>query len=661
MNKGFYTKLAWNNFKANRLITLPFLLSTSFMVGVFYIMMALSQDASIRELSMSVVQILLFGTIIVGLFGAIFTFYTYNFLAKKRMKELGLYTVLGMNKSQIARLLFVEMMYIAFATLVIGIGSGVLLSKLLQLILIKMTGLSLVYGFSISLIAVCVTVGWFILVYALLGLSMMIRVIRLNVISLLKEASRAEKEPKANIVFVLLGVGCIGYGYYSALTISHPLKAILDFFFAVIAVIIGTYLLFMVVSIFVLKVLKRNKAFYYQTKNFISISGMLYRMKRNAVSLANICILATMLLVTMGVTVCLFAGTEDAVRKQMPREFAVLNYGVEKGSELKTEQRVKEMLSTYGVEAKNEAGVEYIAATGLETESGAIEWVNPKEVGTDITSSAVIVMITQSNYESLTGKPITLQANEIAFKAVLHGEQPKERSVFNVGKDAFVIKEEMDGKIEELFLISNLVNTYFIVVQDDRFLPFLESLNKQLADVGGQDISIHSGYYFDLSSTQQEKEIKQRLEDSGLGDVSIRSEVRAAVFEMNASFLFIGMFISLVFLIAQVVVMYYKQISEGYEDESKYRIMQRIGLKQQEIRRSINGQMVVTFFAPLIIAGIHVSVAYSYMTSILLLFGLNNQTLFMMTMVGVFVVFSIFYFAIYKLTSRVYYKIIKEK
>ena len=349
----FYSKFALNNLVKNKKFIIPYVLSAIFTIMSFYILSSLAFGDNLNKLPNGIdatKQVLSFGIIVIAIFSTIFLFYTYSFLVKRRVKEFGLYSVLGMTKKQIAKILVLETIFIAVTTIVLGIGLGIIFDKLMLLVLLKLFSAGVSFGFSITPIAIVFSVLLFGGIYFLLLLYTVIKIARLRIVALLKDENKGEKEPKSRWILAIIGLALIGYGYYTAQTVQNPIKAITVFFFAVIAVIIGTYLVFMAVSITVLKIMKNNKNFYYKPKNFISVSGLLYRMKRNAVGLANICILSTMVLVTMGSTSALYAGMEKSYNERFPRQLMVTGYN-------STSEKLKKIENNAKLSAK-EAGTE---------------------------------------------------------------------------------------------------------------------------------------------------------------------------------------------------------------------------------------------------------------------------------------------------------------
>lgn len=667
----FYSKFALNNLVKNKRFIIPYVLSTIFTIMSFYILSSLAFGDNLNKLPNGInatKQVLSLGIIVIAIFSTIFLFYTYSFLVKRRVKEFGLYSVLGMTKKQIAKILVLETIFIAVTTLVVGIGLGILFDKLMLLILLKLFSATVTFGFSITPIAIVFSVLLFGGVYFLLLLYTVIKIARLRIVALLKDENKGEKEPKSRWILAIIGLALIGYGYYTAQTVQNPVKAILVFFYAVIAVIIGTYLVFMAVSITVLKIMKNNKNFYYKPKNFISVSGLLYRMKRNAVGLANICILSTMVLVTMGSTSALYAGMEKSYNERFPRQIMVEGYN-------STSDKLKEIENNAKISAK-EAGTEIqdiVAYNSLPMVGRLVEdkFNFESNVGVDLSNVKMIVVLELKDYNKVANKNKTLESNEILLHIDKKGNY-NHNSISLNGSD-YKIKEklsEFPGALGSA--AANFMDTYYAVVKDDKEVTKLAT---KLTDLSSKElekrgISIQTGTptlqnyaAFNIKDTTKEAKVIEnfkKLEEGESVSIEGKEENRLTFRGVFASFLFIGVFISLIFVTSQVVIMYYKQISEGYEDKGNFEIMRKVGITDKQIKQSIRSQVLLIFFSPLIIATLHTIVAYPFIEKILRLFLITDSSIFLQALAVTIVVFAIFYLIVYAITSKIYYRIIKE-
>ena len=667
----FYSKFALNNLVKNKKFIIPYVLSAIFTIMSFYILSSLAFGDNLDKLPNGIEatkQVLSFGIIVIALFSVIFLFYTYSFLVKRRVKEFGLYSVLGMTKKQIAKILVLETIFIAVTTIVLGIGLGIIFDKLMLLVLLKLFSAGVSFGFSITPIAIVFSVLLFGGIYFLLLLYTVIKIARLRIVALLKDENKGEKEPKSRWILAIIGLALIGYGYYTAQTVQNPIKALLVFFYAVIAVIIGTYLVFMAVSITVLKIMKNNKNFYYKPKNFISVSGLLYRMKRNAVGLANICILSSMVLVTMGTTSALYAGMEKSYNERFPRQLMIAGYH-------STSSKLKEIENNAKLSAK-EAGTEVedmVSYNSLPMVGRLVEdkFNFESNVGVDLSNVKMIVVLQLKDYNKFANKNKTLESNEILLHIDKKGDYNYNSISLN-GSD-YKIKEklsEFPGTIGSA--TANIMDTYYAVVKDEKEATKLATKLAELSskELEKRGISIQTGtptlqnyVAFNIKDTTKEAKViesfKKLEKQSGI-EIEGKEENKLTFRGVFASFLFIGVFISFIFVISQVVIMYYKQISEGYEDKGNFEIMRKVGITDKQIKQSIRSQVLLIFFSPLIIATLHTIVAYPFIEKILRLFLITDSSIFLQALAVTIVVFAIFYLIVYAITSKIYYRIIKE-
>ena len=658
----FYSKFALNNLVKNKRFILPYILSTIFTIASFYILTSLSLGKNLDKLPQGISatkQVLGFGVIVIAIFSAIFLFYTYSFLIKRRVREFGLYSVLGMTKKQIARILILETIFIAVITLVFGLAFGLLFDKLMLLVLLKLFTAGVSFGFVITPIAVFLTILLFGGIFFLLLIYTVIKISRLKIVALLKEENNGEREPKARLILAILGLGLTGYGYYLAQTIQNPIKAITMFFIAVLAVIFGTYLIFMAVSITVLKLMKNNKTFYYKPKNFISVSGLLYRMKRNAVGLANICILSTMVLVTMGTTSALYAGSEDAYNTRFPRDIIINGYRSTEGKLAEIEKNVKKATQDAGVETKDLVSYNMLNVVGR---------LNGTEINyeSEFTGSfdkiKTIVVLELKDYNKVSKEQKTLNAGETLLFIDKKGKY--EANEITVQGVNLKIKEKLTDFPGALgTAAANIMDTYYVVVKDNADVKKIESALKKKLNISDGEGEIFNYVGFNISDKSKEAKVIEnfkQLEKEGNINIEGKAENETNFKGFYASFLFIGVFISMIFVVSQVVIMYYKQISEGYEDKGKFGIMRKVGLTDKQIKQSIRSQVLLIFFAPLAVATLHTVVAYPFIEKILKLFLATNNNVFLIALAVTIAVFAVFYLIVYLITSRIYYRIIKE-
>ena len=658
----FYSKFALNNLVKNKRFILPYILSTIFTIASFYILTSLSLGKNLDKLPQGISatkQVLGFGVIVIAIFSAIFLFYTYSFLIKRRVREFGLYSVLGMTKKQIARILILETIFIAVLTLVFGLAFGLLFDKLMLLVLLKLFTAGVSFGFVITPIAVFLTILLFGGIFFLLLIYTVVKISRLKIVALLKEENNGEREPKARFILAILGLGLTGYGYYLAQTIQNPIKAITMFFVAVLAVIFGTYLIFMAVSITVLKLMKNNKTFYYKPKNFISVSGLLYRMKRNAVGLANICILSTMVLVTMGTTSALYAGSEEAYNTRFPRDIIVNGYRSTESKLTEIEKNVKKATQDAGVEVKDLVSYNMLNVVG-HLNGTEINYVSEFTGSFDKIKSIVVLEL--KDYNKVSKEQKTLNTGETLLFIDKKGKY--EANEITVQGVNLKIKEKLTDFPGALgTAAANIMDTYYVVVKDNADVKKIESALKKKLNISDGEGEIFN--YVGLNISDKSKEAKvienfKQLEKEGNINIEGKAENETNFKGFYASFLFIGVFISMIFVVSQVVIMYYKQISEGYEDKGKFGIMRKVGLTDKQIKQSIRSQVLLIFFAPLAVATLHTVVAYPFIEKILKLFLATNNNVFLIALAVTIAVFGVFYLIVYLITSRIYYRIIKE-
>ena len=564
-----------------------------------------------------------------------------------------------MTKKQIARILILETIFIAVITLVFGLAFGLLFDKLMLLVLLKLFTAGVSFGFVITPIAVFLTILLFGGIFFLLLIYTVIKISRLKIVALLKEENNGEREPKARFILAILGLGLTGYGYYLAQTIQNPIKAITMFFVAVLAVIFGTYLIFMAVSIMVLKLMKNNKTFYYKPKNFISVSGLLYRMKRNAVGLANICILSTMVLVTMGTTSALYAGSEEAYNTRFPRDIIVNGYRSTEGKLTEIEKNVKKATQDAGVEAKDLVSYNMLNVVGrLNGTEISYETGN---VGS-LDKLRTVVVIELKDYNKVSKEQKTLNTGETLLFIDKKGKY--EANEITVQGVNLKIKEKLTDFPGALgTAAANAFDTYYVVVKDNTDVKKIESALKKKLNMSDEEGEVYNYVGFNISDKTKEAKVIEnfkQLEKEGNINIEGKAENETNFKGFYASFLFIGVFISMIFVVSQVVIMYYKQISEGYEDKGKFGIMRKVGLTDRQIKQSIRSQVLMIFFAPLAIATLHTVVAYPFIEKILKLFLATDNNVFLIALAVTIAVFGVFYLIVYLITSRIYYRIIKE-
>ena len=686
--KSLYPKLAWQSLKHNGKFYFPYFLTILFTAAVFYIMLALTGASDLpNKIRYEYLSVFMgIGMFLVGVFAVIFLFYTNSFLMKRRNKELGLYNVLGMGKGNIAAVLVWETLILGFSGVVGGILFGMLFQRLLTLIIYRVIHFSAGFTFYISWLGIAVTAIFFGAVLLLNLIFNLIRMGRQNPIAMMREGSAGEKEPKAKWLLALIGLVTLGGGYYIALRVTNSMEAFANYFLAVFLVVIGTYCLFTAGSITILKILKKNKRYYYQTGHFITISGMLYRMKRNAVGLANICILCTMTLVMISGTVSLYLGTEGVVEVRTPADWtSTLRFRPEEGEpdfDGLTE-KVEEIAAAQGVPATESYGF-LNSSQDLFLRDGALDTCPLDEKDTVTYDAELeVLFISLDAYNHLTGQSKTLGSDQVlvwcqgwqlpdTLTLPYHSFQSQEAS----GEPrSFRIKEFLDdfpatGGWSPMIGANNAeTGGICVVVPDDKTLLDLYE-QFQTANGGSMEWTL----FTTLSGTEEEKlqayyntfadysgENYPDFSDTGSW-LAFSTESKAMNlaegYNMNGGFFFLGVFLGVLFLMAAVLIIYYKQISEGYEDRQRFQIMQKVGLERRQIKRSINRQILVVFFLPLLVAALHLLFDYRLMVLLLQLFAMNDLALSTTCSLATFGVFAVLYVLVYRITARSYYKIV---
>lgn len=573
MNNLLYARLAKTNLSKNRQNILPYLLSCIGTVVMFFIMDTLAQGSGFDSMigKDTILTVMGMGTYIIGLFAVIFLIYSNSFLAKRRKKEFGLFQILGMEKKHLAKILFFESLYLWAASLGIGILLGVLLYRLLFLVLMKLTGLNGTIGFAFSAKAVGSTMLLFGLTFVINFLLSLRQIHVSQPVELLHGGAQGEREPKTKLLTAVLGFMLLGVGYYLALTSQSSMDALDKFFNAIALVMVGTYCLFSAGSIAFLKILKKNKNYYYQTRHFTSISGMLYRMKQNAVGLANICILSTGVLLVISISTCLWTGIEEVTYTRFPHQISIE------------------------------------ANTGV---SGIMKTVEP---------------VSQKMIE------------EVKTGIDQHLEEKQLRKKYESDQRYYVMLADVDrNKVEKTQSDDAAASTLIKIMEESEY-----------EQVTGEQITVGD-------------EIETILTESSFnGWVEVREKERNTVYSLYGSLLFLGVFVGALFLMGAVMIIYYKQVSEGFDDRKRFQIMQKVGMSRKEIRQTIQSQVVTVFFLPLAVAVVHTMVAFPLTRRIMAMLNFPDSNLFLAATAITIAAFAVVYLIVYVLTARAYYKIVE--
>lgn len=672
MKKGIYSRLALTGIKKNKKLYIPYILTCIGMVMMFYIITFLSSSDMMMNYpgGETMRGILGFGVYVIGFFAVIFLFYTNSFLVRRRKKEFGLYNILGMGKRNIARVMLWETLFIGAFSIAVGMALGVLFSKLAELVMVNIMSMDVTFGVTIDYKAIYYTVVLFAVIFFLILLNSLRQVHLSNPIALLHSENAGEKPPKANWFFAVLGVLILGCAYYLAVTIKDPVTTLAAFFFAVIMVIVATYLIFISGSVAFCKILQKKKNYYYKTNHFVSVSSMSYRMKRNGAGLASICILCTMVLVMISSTVCLYLGKEDSLRERYPR-----NINVTMTSQIYSDLISQDANSIAKMSIETAENMGYKPVNAIDyTMLSFVSYIRDGEIVFDdgengfnyVTSDLwQIFIVSLDDYNRLTGSQENLDEDEVMIYT---------SKDMDYNYDVLKIKGQEPLNIKKVVtdFENNGVDTMQIIPALYIFVPDLEvqvqKISEQSEDTLG-NINRFVGY--DIEATDQQQtdvfdEIYDWLRTSQIenADSSMYVYVEGSAneklefFGLYGGLFFLGIILGIVFIFAAVLIMYYKQVSEGYEDQSRFEIMQKVGMTKREIKKSINSQMLTVFFMPLIAAGVHLAFAFPMIYKMLILFGLVNKVFLIMVTVGCFLLFALLYMLVYKITSRAYYSIV---
>lgn len=680
------------------------MLSSIMTTAIFYIICSLGDNEELGSLwGGNILQSYMsMGQVIVAIFAVIFLFYINSFLIRRRQSEFGLYNILGMEKRHISTVIFFETLYSFLISMGFGLAAGMLLDKLMYLIVLNLLDAAIPLGFYISMTGIAKACGLFGIIFLLIFLSSVRRVYKSNPIELLASKRAGEKEPKAKWVLAAAGLVCLLTGYAIAVFTENPVAAVMMFFVAVVLVIIGTYLLFTAGSIALLKLLRMKKGFYYKARHFVSISGMMYRMKKNAVGLASICILSTMVLVMISSVLFMFVGNEDSVNSRFPAEYKMecisgdpmFDKSVEllaqnardEGLRLTDEVRYEDLSFSAVYDKKNDR---YI------TDPDSYGGMSNMQLYNNLTT---LFFVTLDDYNKVMKQHESLNDGEILVHATREEMATDRLNIFDM---SFKVRKTLDSFIETGDFSANTTISRFVVVKDR---TVIEELYEKQQEAYGSNMSyIRTNYMADAelaaggeaagavrsngaredgtapaagADTEEQEELYKAAAkgayDRTIKDMSAaefndftgclmcRTDSAEGYFVDFSGLFFIGIFLGLLFVTATVLIVYYKQITEGYEDKERFEIMQNVGMSHAEVRRSINSQILMVFFLPLVTAGIHVLFAIPFIFRIMMLMGLFNMKLYALCTAGCFLAFGVFYTAVYLLTARMYYGIVKK-
>ena len=657
-----YLKLSLDGIRKNYRLYIPYILTGTLVIMMFYVLLYLSSSKSLWSMPAAtfLAAVLPLGIVVIAVFSVLFLFYTNSFLIKTRAREFGLYNILGMNRHNLSILLFFENAIVFIAALLSGLMFGVAFSKMGELILFKLAEAEADYSLNISYFSLIITALCYLAIYALLFLNSLIKVAKLKPIELLNSSKQGEKRPKGNIILALIGLIILLMAYFLAVYYSGSFTAIFTFFIAVILVIIATYLLFIAGSVTLCGILKNNKSYYYKSNHFISISSLAYRMKRNGAGLASICILLTMILVMISSTSSLYFALDDSINKRYPGDinytlfYRNFDYMIEDNQLVYTDNLVCENIST----------IKYLESGGCFTEYGMnnapVQGYEDAITALDI---GYLYTISLDEYNRLSNQFITLQDDECLLYT-----NSRIRYSYETFKTAYSKEYRVKNYVDE-FINNHAMYDYempcmILIVSD------LEGFYKDnnIITEQGNVVYCKSSTDFDVIEDFDETLENLRQNLSVISEEKVYNryitslpDQRSSMLGLFSSMLFLGIMLSFVFILATVLIIYYKQTSEGYEDSERFAIMRKVGLEDGQIRKSINSQMLTVFFCPLIMAGIHLCFAFPFVWSMLNMFGFSNLRLMIIVTAVCYVACAVLYVIIYLFTSRTYYKIVANE
>jgi len=670
MRNGFYIKLALQNVRENSRLYYPFIISSIASIMMTFVILSLSVNSGLKRIpgGDNLQTILSLGYVILIIFSAIFLLYMNSFLIKNRKREFGIYNILGMNKKHIIKILSYEMAFICMVSLTMGLITGVLLNKLATLLVRRMLGAAVSFGFDFSTQPVIWTICFFFIIFLTILFVNIYQIRLANPIELLRGSSTGEKEPKIKFVWTFIGLLLLAVGYYLALTIQSPIMGMQLVFLAILIVITATYILFTTGTITFLKLLKNNKNYYYQTKHFIPISGMLYRMKKNAVGLANISILSVGVILMLSIAASLYLTTEDSVNTQYPRDViseVKIGNGNQKEAATKAaiHSAIEKITKETDIQTKNLLSYAYLNFPAQRAKEGF-------EVTQDVYSTqtnqtpANLYFIDEANYQDISGDKLNLAENEVVVHGTVQEYTEDTMTIFNRQFDV-----QTQDNIQEFAIgneTSNAVNDgYYIIVNSSEVLQEMDRKQQQILQEMTTPISVFSQFDLENANSQQKidfsNDFQNRLTGNELDitNVDTRVEANGNFRALRGGIMFLVLNLALLLLMMTVLIIYYKQISEAYDDKNRFKIMRNIGLSDDEIKQSIRSQILSVFFLPVLVTGIHTLVMLPLMKKGMVLVMLNQVNLFPLSLFIAFVIFLVVYICVYKITARTYYKIVK--
>ena len=672
MKLGIYPRLAFNSIQKNKKLYTPYILTCIGMIMMFYIVCFLANSEITGTLmgASAVKLIMVLGSIVMAVFSMVFLFYTNSFLIKRRKKEFGLYNILGMGKANLSKVLICESLTVGTISILCGLFSGVLFSKLAELLFVNILGGEITFDFKIDFTVIKYTVILFAVIFLLLLINTLKQIKSSQPIELLRSENTGEKPPKANHLFAIVGIVLLITAYAIAVSVQTSIEALLWFFVAVVMVIIATYLLFIAGSVTFCKILQKNKNYYYKTNHFVSVSSMIYRMKRNGAGLASICIICTMVLVMISTTVCLYFGGEDSMQKRYPRNFLITLSSTQLDNLYSSDtELLKETANNTA--ADNGYTPENILDYNYASFDAALEDIKVMPLVTTTTTVQNIIkvyMVSVDEYNKITGENETLTENQAMICPIRFNFKSPTLQLGD--NNEYTITKKLKEFVDNGDAFKQINPILYIVVPD---IEKAAATYSDLADFQGDKLVTFSRVYgYDIPCDYEEQEKISEVYIDNLLNVKYNKELincffecssieRTEFIELFGGLFFLGILLGIVFIFAAVLIIYYKQVSEGYEDQSRFEIMQKVGMNKTEIKKSINSQVLTVFFIPLAMSAIHLIFAMPLIYQILIMLSGTTTITLILTTLACFAVFALLYVIVYVITSKAYYQIVSSK
>lgn len=667
-----YFKLAKTNLSNNKPFYIPYIISSIITVAMLYMMSFLSDNKGLNKImgADSLATIFRLGVGIIVIFSYIFLFYTNSFIIKRRKKEIGVYNILGMEKRHLSKVLFVETIYSAIISLVCGIIVGIAFSKFILMVLYGIIGIHKTVEFFVNIHGIILCVVSFGILFLLTFLYNFMQIKLANPIELLRGTNVGEREPKTKIFMTIVGVVCLAIAYYIAITTENPLNVLTLFFVAVLLVIIGTFALFTAGSIALLKLLRNNKKFYYNKRHFMAVSGMLYRMKQNAAGLASICILSTMVLVVISTTVSMYVGIQDELMARYPNDVCVTvdyNSVIDKSGEI--EKAIFDEIDS--AEVKNKKAFSYLSVfVGQKGD----DFTTDKE-HLSYQNSYLFYILSKDDFIKIDNSFKDKIGNISKGEAVVVLNKKYDKKDIKIfGKNYKVNKSFEHTEDNDLYVISTLNGLGYIILDNDESVQELYDMQEKMLGKGANYYTNKIRFDFKSGNKKQKaaaykkidnvvkkyfKENKNDKKEISSYWVESRQENEQNFYLLYGGLFFLGIFLGTMFLMVTVMIIFYKQITEGYDDRERYQILEKVGMSSREVKDTIKSQIRIVFVLPIFAAAVHVTAAFPMVNRILKMLNLNNEKLFAGCLAATIIVFAVIYYLVFKVTSRAYYKIVK--